>query len=50
MASGAANTSPTKRELADQFIPHRNSGTIPVTTPAAQLIRRSLPEDFVIRR
>jgi hypothetical protein len=43
IASGAPNTSPTKREYSDQFIPNGNSCTIPVTTPIAKLIRKGLP-------
>ena len=37
IASGAPNTSPTKREYADQSIPNWNSCTRPVTTPTAML-------------
>ncbi len=49
IASGAPNTSPTKREYSDQFIPNWNSCTMPVTTPIAKLIRNSFPQNFVRR-
>jgi hypothetical protein len=48
MASGAPKTSPTKREYSLQFMPNWNSWTIPVTTPTAKLMRKSLPKNFVI--
>ena len=50
IASGAPNTSPTKREYADQFIPNSNSWTSPVTTPTATLISRRIPKKRVSRR
>ena len=46
-ASGAPNTSPTKREYDDQFMPNWNSCTMPVTTPMAKLIRKILPKKRV---
>src|SRR6478735_4643014 len=46
-ASGAPNTSPTKREYDDQFIPNWNSCTMPVTTPIAKLMRKILPKKRV---
>ncbi len=49
MASGAPNTSPTNREYSDQFMPNWNSCTMPVTTPIAKLMSRSLPKNFVMR-
>ena len=48
--AGAPNTSPTKREYADQFIPNSNSCTSPVTTPTATLISSSVPKNRVRRR
>jgi hypothetical protein len=50
MASGAPNTSPTKREYADQFMPNSNSCTSPVTTPMATLMSKSVPKKRVTRR
>ena len=50
IASGAPNTSPTKREYADQFIPNSNSCTSPVTTPTATLMSSSVPKKRVTRR
>jgi hypothetical protein len=47
-ASGAPKMSPTKREYSDQFMPNWNSCTMPVTTPMAKLMRKSLPQNFVI--
>ena len=49
-ASGAPNTSPTNREYSDQFMPNWNSCTMPVTTPRAKLMRKSLPKNLVRRR
>ncbi len=49
MASGAPNTSPTNREYSLQFIPNWNSCTMPVATPMAKLISRSLPKNLVSR-
>ena len=49
IASGAPNTSPTKREYSLQFIPNWNSCTMPVATPSAKLMRKSLPKNFVSR-
>ena len=49
IASGAPNTSPTKREYSDQFIPNWNSWTSPVTTPTATLITSSVPKNRVSR-
>ena len=49
-ASGAPKTSPTKREYSDQFMPNWNSCTMPVTTPSAKLMRKSLPKNLVRRR
>ncbi len=49
IASGAPKTSPTKREYSDQFMPNWNSCTMPVATPIAKLIRKSLPQNLVIR-
>ena len=49
IASGAPNTSPTKREYSLQFMPNWNSCTMPVTTPIAKLIRNSLPKNRVSR-
>ncbi len=46
-ARGAPNTSPTKREYDDQFMPNWNSCTMPVTTPMAKLIRKILPKNRV---
>ena len=48
-ASGAPKMSPTNREYSDQFIPNWNSCTIPVTTPAAKLMRKSLLKNLVSR-
>ena len=42
-ASGAPKMSPTNREYSLQFMPNWNSWTMPVTTPMAKLIRKSLP-------
>ena len=50
IASGAPKMSPTKREYSDQFMPNWNSWTIPVTTPIAKLMMKSLPQNFVMRR
>ena len=50
IASGAPNTSPTKREYWLQFMPNWNSCTMPVTTPMAKLIRNSFPKNLVRRR
>ena len=50
IASGAPNTSPTKREYADQFMPNSNSCTSPVTTPTATLISSRVPKNRVSRR
>src|SRR5665647_776292 len=47
IASGAPNTSPTNREYSLQFIPNWNSCTMPVATPMAKLISRSLPKNLV---
>ncbi len=49
IASGAPKMSPTKREYSDQFMPNWNSCTMPVTTPIAKLMRKSLPQNFVRR-
>jgi hypothetical protein len=49
MASGAPNTSPTKREYSLQFMPNWNSCTIPVATPRAKLIKNSFPKKRVSR-
>ena len=49
IASGAPNTSPTKREYSDQFMPNWNSCTRPVATPIAKLMRKSLPKKRVSR-
>ena len=49
MASGAPKTSPTNREYSLQFMPNWNSWTIPVATPMAKLMRRSLPKNLVSR-
>ena len=48
-ARGAPKMSPKKREYSDQFMPNWNSWTMPVTTPAAKLIRKSLAKNLVIR-
>ena len=48
-ASGAPKMSPTKREYSLQFIPNWNSWTMPVATPRAKLIRKSLPKNLVSR-
>ena len=45
MASGAPNTSPTKREYLDQFMPNWNSWTSPVTTPTAMLMTQQRAEE-----
>jgi len=50
IASGAPNTSPTKREYSLQFIPIWNSSTMPVTTPTAKQIRNGLLQNFTIFR
>ena len=49
-ARGAPKMSPTNREYSDQFMPNWNSCTIPVTTPSAKLMRKSLPKNLVSRR
>ena len=49
IASGEPNTSPTKPENADQFIPNWNSCTSPVAAPIAKLIRNSTPKKRVSR-
>ena len=49
IARGAPNTSPTKREYADQFMPNSNSWTRPVTTPTAMLISSRVPKKRVSR-
>ena len=38
-----------KIEYSLQFMPNWNSCTIPVATPIAKLIRKSLPKNFVRR-
>src|SRR5574340_1525760 len=48
IASGAPKTSPTYREYSDQFMPNWNSITMPVTTPIAKLIVKSVPQNMVI--
>ena len=48
IASGAPNMSPTYFEYSAQFIPNWNSIVMPVTTPRAKLMRKSLPQNFVI--
>jgi len=48
MAKGAPKMSPMKREYSDQFMPNWNSWTMPVATPMAKLMRKSLPQNFVI--
>ena len=50
IASGAPNTSPTKREYDDHAMPNWNSCTSPVTTPTATLISSSVPKKRVRRR
>ena len=50
MARGAPNTSPTKRLYSLQAMPNWNSCTMPVATPIMKLIRKSLPQNLVIRR
>ena len=50
IASGAPKTSPTKREYSDQFMPNWNSCTMPVTTPIAKLMRKTLAPERVMRR
>ena len=50
MASGAPKTSPTKRLYSLQAMPNWNSCTMPVATPMMKLIRKSLPQNLVIRR
>ncbi len=49
IASGAPKTSPTKREYSLHAIPNWNSCQMPVTTPSAKLISRSLPKNLVSR-
>ncbi len=49
MASGAPKMSPTNREYSLQFMPNWNSWTMPVATPIAKLISRSLPKNLVSR-
>ena len=49
MASGAPKMSPTNREYSLQFMPNWNSCTMPVATPMAKLISRSLPK-YLVRR
>ena len=49
IASGAPKISPTNREYSLQFMPNWNSWTIPVATPMAKLIRKSLPKKLVSR-
>ncbi len=49
MASGAPNTSPTKREYVDQFMPNWNSWMIPVTTPTANETSMILPQKVTCR-
>ena len=44
IASGAPNTSPTKREYDDHAMPNWNSWTRPVATPIATLISSSVPK------
>ncbi len=46
-SGGAPNTSPTKREYSDQFMPNWNSCTMPVTTPMAKLMRKIVPKKRV---
>src|SRR5690625_4579832 len=48
IAKEGPNTSPTKREYVDQFIPNWNSCKIPVTTPTAKLMRKSLPQNLAM--
>nr|KEO85294.1 hypothetical protein DA06_25530 [Georgenia sp. SUBG003] len=45
----APKMSPTKREYSDQFMPNWNSCTMPVATPSAKLMSRTLPKNFVSR-
>ena len=35
--------------VADQFVPNWNSSVMPVTMPMAKLMRKSLPQNFVMR-
>src|SRR5690606_4008279 len=48
MASGTPKMSPPKREYSDQFMPHWNSCTIPVTTPVTKLITGRLPQNVAM--
>ena len=48
-ARGAPKISPTNREYSLQFMPNWNSCTMPVATPMAKLIRKSLPKNRVSR-
>src|SRR5689334_12487240 len=48
-ASGAPKMSPTNFEYSLQFMPNWNSWTMPVATPMAKLMRKSLPKKRVRR-
>ena len=48
-AKGAPKMSPTKREYSDQFIPNWNSSGMPVATPTAKLMTKSLIQNRAIR-
>ncbi len=48
-ASGAPKTSATNLLYSLQFMPNWNSCTMPVATPRAKLIRKSLPKNLVAR-
>lgn len=50
IARGAPNMSPTNFEYSAQFMPNWNSRVMPVTTPTAKLMRKSLLQNFVILR
>ena len=48
-ARGPPKTSPTMREYSDQFMPNWNSWTMPVATPMAKLMRKTVPKNLVAR-
>ncbi len=50
IASGAPKTSPTKRLYSLHAMPNWNSCTIPVATPMMKLMRKSFPQNLVMRR
>ena len=50
MANKDPKMSPMNSEYLDQLVPNWNSSVMPVTTPMAKLMRKSLPQNLVILR